>query len=155
MSRRHGWEPLYRCNTLKVNPAVENGADIVAAFQAGEFEIWRNHLYLVHVWRGQPHPGYDDGVTHLSIRRLDRRAVHDWRHFQRIKNELCGPEWEGLELYPAESRLNDEANQYHLYVVNGPTPFGSWEGRLVSGPEEAAKIGAVQRQLDAPLVPGT
>ena len=42
--------------------------------------------------------------------------MHDWRHFQRIKNELCGPEREAIELYPAESRLVDTNNQFHLFV---------------------------------------
>ena len=49
--------------------------------------------------------------------RRDRSATHDWRHLQRIKNELCGPEREAIELYPAESRLVDTNNQYHLFVL--------------------------------------
>lgn len=53
----------------------------------------------------------------LSIVRKDRKAIHDWRHLQRIKNELCGPEREAIELYPQESRLVDTNNQYHLFVL--------------------------------------
>lgn len=63
----------------------------------------------------------------LSIRRHDKLAIHDWRDFQRIKNELVGLENEGVELYPAESRLVDCANQYHLWVGKLTTlrfPFG-------------------------------
>ncbi len=59
---------------------------------------------------------------------------HDWRDFQRIKNELVGPEAEGVELYPAESQLADSANQYHLWVFDGSGfrfPFG-FNDRLVS-----------------------
>ena len=61
-------------------------------------------------------------MIHLSIRRLDREAVHDWRDFQRIKNELVGPEHEAVELYPAESRLMDTANQYHVWALAEPMP---------------------------------
>lgn len=54
--------------------------------------------------------------VHLTIRSRDGSPRHDWRDFQRIKNELVGEEAEGVELYPAESRLVDTANHYHLWV---------------------------------------
>jgi hypothetical protein len=57
-------------------------------------------------------------AAHLSIKTHDKRCVHDWRDMQRIKNELCGPEADGVEIYPAESRLMDEANQFHIYVMH-------------------------------------
>jgi hypothetical protein len=57
---------------------------------------------------------------HLSIKRLDKEPIHDWRDLQRIKNELIGEEYEAVELYPAESRLVDAANQYHLYAFRDP-----------------------------------
>lgn len=59
--------------------------------------------------------------------------MHDWRDLQAIKNELVGPEHEAIELYPAESRLVDTANQYHLWVLKDPSqriPVG-WTQRLV------------------------
>jgi hypothetical protein len=55
-------------------------------------------------------------VIHLSIKRVDREPVTDWRHKQEIKNMVVGPEFEGIELFPAESRCVDTANQYHLWV---------------------------------------
>ncbi len=80
--------------------------------------LFINELYVVSVFKNEPHGlGDDVDVWHLSIRRQDREAIHDWRHFQQIKNEICGTEREGLELYPAESRVLDAANQYHLYVI--------------------------------------
>ena len=106
-------------------------ADIRAQYRAiaSEEEIWRNDDYVVlkrdfeHLHLGK--------CVHLSIRRDDREPVSDWRDKQAIKNQLVGPECEGLELYPAESRLMDSANQYHLWVVCDPTsrvPFG-WTER--------------------------
>ena len=69
-------------------------------------------------------------VMHLSIKAHDKRCVHDWRDMQRIKNELAGTSAEGMELFPAESRLMDEANQFHIYCVHpmmGVLPFGQRE----------------------------
>lgn len=56
--------------------------------------------------------------VHLTIRARDGSARHDWRDFQRIKNELVGEEAEAVELYPAESRLVDTANHYHLWAFH-------------------------------------
>lgn len=90
-------------------------------------DIWMNDTYQVNV--------RDCGeMVHLSIKRLDKEAIRDWRDFQEIKNQLVGPENEGIELYPAESRLCDSANQYHLWVLKDPTarlPVG-WNVRAVT-----------------------
>jgi hypothetical protein len=58
-----------------------------------------------------------EGWVHLSIKRIDQLAIHDWRDLQRIKDELVGPDCEAIELYPASSRVVDQANQYHLWAV--------------------------------------
>jgi hypothetical protein len=89
-------------------------------------------------------------LTHLSIKRNDKECVHDWRDLQRIKNEICGPEHEAIELYPAESRLVDQANQYHLWVMpeGGMVPVGWFEGRIIGTPKEAAETGAKQRPFE-------
>ncbi len=49
--------------------------------------LWFNSHYVVHRHLIE---GTEDGAIHLSIRDNKRRAVRDWRHFQRIKNELAG-----------------------------------------------------------------
>jgi hypothetical protein len=98
-------------------------------------------------------------MVHLSIKRNDREHVIDWRDKLRIKNELCGPESEAVELYPSMNRVVDGANQFHLWVIGfagapktkaysedamerqyGLTfPFGFTEGRKVSDQDEARK----------------
>lgn len=81
----------------------------------------------------------------LSIKRIDKGPLHDWRHLQEIKNMIVGPEHEGVELYPAESRLTDTANQYHLWVLRSPEvrfPFG-FDRRLVQ--DEPTVGNSVQR----------
>jgi len=89
-----------------------------------------------------------EGGVHLSIKRIDQGPVHDWRDLQRIKDELLGPECEAVELYPAQSRMVDGANQFHLWGHRSPTfrfPFGFME-RLV---EHAPGHGAAQRAREA------
>ena len=81
--------------------------------------VFSNSGYVVLVFKREPHGLKGMTVWHLSIRRQDREAIHDWRVFQEIKNQICGPEIEALELYPKESRVLDTANQYHLYAIMG------------------------------------
>ena len=90
---------------------------------------------------------HNEYFTHASIKRIDKQPEHDWRVFQDIKNSLFGTESEAVELYPAESRLVDTANQYHLWVSRqGPLFSIGWrQGRRVSTHEEAMVVGAVQR----------
>jgi hypothetical protein len=114
-------------------------------FLAGE--TWMNALYVVIKTQ------LKSGFTHLSIRRTDRAACRDWRDFQQIKNELCGKEREGVELYPAESRLVDTANQFHIWVLPEKfvVPIGYFFGRQVSGSVDPGDLypGAVQRPFES------
>ncbi len=89
--------------------------------------IYENNLYHVKVTYSQP-------FIHLSITRHDGGSCNEWRHFQQIKNELVGPEHEAVELFPAEVRLVDIANEYHLWVCVDPAyrfPFG-FQRRVVT-----------------------
>jgi len=72
----------------------------------------------------------------------------DWRHFQQIKNEICGPEREGFEVYPAESRLVDTSNKWHLWVLLlGTTLPVGWNERDVQYEEHRSVPGMRQRPL--------
>jgi hypothetical protein len=94
---------------------------------------WKNSRYTVWVYELPEGPWGD--VTHLSIKRNDKEAIHDWRDLQRIKNEVTDPRREAVEIYPAEARLTDTANQYHLWVLalGKIIPIGFHDGRVVSG----------------------
>ena len=114
-------------------------------------ELWINDLYLVNVRRNIPCEAIKDEngnpilITHLSIKNKDRSAKMDWRNFQYIKNQLVGDECEGVEIYPAESRLVDGANQFHIWCFQNPEmrfPFGFFDGRLVT---EKKFFGETQR----------
>lgn len=111
-------------------------------------ETWKNDRYTVTKidWPALNINGRECPVIQLSIRRNDRAAPRDWRDFQRIKNELVGPECEGIELYPAASRVVDTANQFHVWCVADPEfrfPFGYTHGAQSSG----SYGGAVQRPI--------
>jgi len=120
-------------------------------------EVWTNNLYSVSV-RKRTGPGFFDAtkevyngfpkesgeVVWLSIKRHDKEPIHDWRDLQRIKNEVVGETAEAMEIYPAESRLMDASNQYHLFALHVEIPLG-FVGRAVKTPEEAESVGAKQR----------
>lgn len=97
-------------------------------------------------------------TVYLSFKTRDKQARHDWREIQRIKNELVGDDVEALELYPAESRLVDTANQYHLYCfpfLEFPErrfPFG-FHDRLVSEGSDPGGKGSRQRDFRKELKP--
>lgn len=118
-------------------------------------ELWKNASHTVIV---SPVEGGDmDKWVLLSIRRNDRAAERDWRVFQRIKNALVGPEREAVELYPAQSRLVDSANQYHLWVAPAGYSFQiGYMQRDIARVSEAAKHGATQREFEDedPLLEG-
>jgi hypothetical protein len=136
------WEPLQQATHLSINPDVlamagPNGIDL---------DVWLNNLYVASRRR------LSEDFIHLSIRRLDRSAAKDWRHFQWIKNQLVGPECEAIEIYPAESRVMDSANQYHLWCFADPKnrfQIG-WNERLVM---EESSMGSVQRRWPANMRP--
>jgi hypothetical protein len=105
-------------------------------------EVWVNDLYQVSVDRDSDLNRTGTPCVHLSIKRRDKLSMHDWRHLQQIKNELVGPEVEAIEIYPAESRVVDTANQYHLWCFPGQhIPIGWGERLVVDNPGG----GAVQR----------
>ena len=104
-------------------------------------EVYVNDIYQVNIDRSHPH------FIWLSIKRRDKTPVTDWRQKQTIKNELVGEEHEAVELYPAESRLVDTSNQYHLWAAKNKDfrfPLGFPERAV----EEEPGGNAVQRSFD-------
>ncbi len=116
------------------------------AHKQGELcDDYANEVYHVAVFWER-----EQGFAHLSIKRHDREPIHDWRDLQEIKNTIVGESCEAIELYPAEARRVDTANQFHLWACLDPEyrfPFG-FENRAVSGSKEAARVGAKQREIE-------
>lgn len=113
-----------------------------------EGEEWFQNDKYIGSLRKQEHPQEDGDILvmlHISFRRHDRGVQRDWRDTQRIKNDLVGEEQEMVEMYPAESRVVDTANQFHLWGVKGvPLPFGFPAGLRIDA-DETPIPGAKQR----------
>jgi len=91
------------------------------------WDMYANDTYQVLVERR-------GDFIHMCIRRHDGHPCKDWKDLQQIKNEIVGPEYEAAELFPAESRLVDTSNEYHLWVHPTPGyrfPFGFTANRCV------------------------
>lgn len=85
--------------------------------------FWANSHYLVFRREFLNEDG-TVALVHLSMRTVENDVRHDWREMQRVKNELCGTDWEAAELYPSEDRVVDMANQWHLWAFPFVLPFG-------------------------------
>lgn len=155
--KKDRWVPMKRAFYTKDEPpeiverimALNNCtyAEARKLLEEQKVEYWLNDLYQVALYRtGEG----DTMVIQLNIRRRDGKPIfRDWRHFQRIKNELVGRECEGIELYPAESRLVDTSNKYHIWCVPDPKyrfPFGFQE-RDVEPESLGTSPGLKQRKI--------
>jgi len=107
-------------------------------------EVWLNDKYQVNIKR------FPNDMIELSIKRLDKESIHDWRDLQTIKNMLASPEREAVELYPAETRLVDSSNQYYLWVMpeGFRFPFGFGERFIVKGHKGGWHKGSGQREFN-------
>ena len=109
-------------------------------------EIYVNDIYQVAVYRNEGAdslvhvPELKGRCTWLSIKRRDKRPVNNWQDMQTIKNRLVGVECDAIQMFPAESRMVNTANQYHLIVLpeDANVPFG-WGTRFVDTDNRVAK----------------
>jgi hypothetical protein len=100
--------------------------------------VWSNEVYTATLRRYQYGWPFGSGPwAIIGIYCEDGEPRHDWRDFQRIKNDLVGPEWEAVELYPAESRLMDPSNYYSLWCFSGKIQIGKDVGRVFKSPANA------------------
>jgi hypothetical protein len=76
----------------------------------------------------------DHSSCRIMVTNSDQSARRDWRDFQRIKNEICGEDWFGYEVYPPESDAVDPSNAFFIWCfrvrqlpdrcdMNGPRHF--------------------------------
>jgi len=112
-------------------------------------QIFQNSRYEVWARVTQPE-GMPTEMLWLSIKRRDKEPIdhNHWRELQRIKNEICGPDFEGVELYPNECRLVDTSNQYHMWILPPGVffPFGFQERAVVG--DDSSFDGSKQRPMD-------
>lgn len=97
------WQPLREGTPTVAAPSgLVDGEEYLKVYKNDRYTVWH---YCFGAW------------DHLSVKRNDQEPIHDWRHLQQIKNEICGSSREAVELYPASDRVLDACNQYHLWVL--------------------------------------
>jgi len=72
--------------------------------------VWENKYYSTTA-AVKP----DGSCVRLMITNADQSARRDWREFQRIKNQICGDDWVGYEIYPPEDQAVDPSNAFFLW----------------------------------------
>jgi hypothetical protein len=131
------WQPLTR---RQPDPGVVEAMEKMAGGHRVFDELWTNDEYEVFVrYLGDETRGLA-GPLHLSIKLYTRECARDWRELQAIKNDICGWEREAVEMFPAESRLVDQANQTHLWVLDAreKLPIGFSERSVMTEEESRA-----------------
>lgn len=93
-----------------IEPLVLQGID-----EYGEHWWSAQYQVVKRVYSNDPVFKSQHGMIYLGISNADQTARHDWRDFQAIKNQLAGPDWEGIEIFPAEERLVDPSNLFMLF----------------------------------------
>ena len=84
-------------------------------------ETWGNDRYTVNVHLLDSDR---DGFVELAVHNHNRTPHVPWRHLQQIKDEVMGADREAVQLFPADDRLVDTANEYWLYVYpTGKAPM--------------------------------
>ncbi len=139
------WQPLRDItkSMLPLEPDVES--------------VWANDDYIA--WKHKPEPAHDGWPPLVAItfkKHSKSHTAHDWRAMQWIKNQLVGEECEAVEVFPAESRLVDTCNQYHLWVSADPKmrfPFGFGERLIAEGPDKNMPNTARQRPWPSNMKP--
>lgn len=118
-TRRHkrtGWQPLVRVSPQAF--AKQTGKPTPEWME----EIWHNSAYMVFVANVfSPRLG---PLTQLMIQRRSGQDTRNWAHMQRIKNEICGEERVGIEVFPAQSGVADTDTTHHIWVLTPPQKLG-------------------------------
>ena len=138
------WTPFEQTTDSQGNDRCFDGTNWFDIYKNSRFTVLKRTITSSH--ENEPE------IVHLSIKRNDRAPIMNWRDLQKIKNELVGPECEAVQIFPAESRMVDTSNQYHLWVFSDPKvriPFGYRE-RLVA---EGNIMGAIQEPFEEHVRP--
>ena len=64
----------------------------------------------------------DGKVVHLAVTSLSQQRP-TWWEMQRIKSELAGLSATGVEVYPPDDQIVDDAHMYHLWILPESLPF--------------------------------
>lgn len=71
--------------------------------------FFKNNIYSVQIYKSK------NDKRFMGIRRHDESIDIPWKDKQKIKNELIGPEFEMVEVFPNVDQLVDQANMFWLW----------------------------------------
>ncbi len=108
------WQPLEQPDEYLPTSITRDHA----ALAAGRY--WVNDKYEVFVQTSLGELSADGWIA-ISMHRRDHGRDIPWADKQHCKNQLIGTECEGVEMLPANARLIDVHNTYHLFVNVDPT----------------------------------
>tara|TARA_Y100000310_G_scaffold299960_1_gene335241 strand:+ start:103 stop:537 length:435 start_codon:yes stop_codon:yes gene_type:complete len=91
-----------------------------SAWRDGHRDDWGNYCVLVSDLETEW--GH---IKHLWCRKKGSSLQWGWYELQAIKDKICGPEFDAIEVFPQVENLVDSANMRHLYVfMDRELPFG-------------------------------
>lgn len=82
--------------------------------------VWSNDWFVV---LGRDVRTKVGEVLHLAIRNAPNTDI-PWAEKMWIKNSIAGESAYAVEVFPSADRLIDEANMYHIWVLQARLPFG-------------------------------
>jgi hypothetical protein len=100
-------------DALAANSAFKGALHVAGRSLTAETTAHFNNRYEVLITEHDDH-------THLRVSRITREPINShWSEMNRIKNELIedGSRRWGMEFYPPEADLVDQANWYHMLIL--------------------------------------
>lgn len=101
--------------------------------EGGPVNVWRSRKYLVAQYREPPFAGLVE-VRRLTVNRVTMRSDGRWEdgiswdELMRCKRESGHGDWYGVEVYPRERDVVNDANMRHLWLLSEPLPIGWFDG---------------------------
>jgi hypothetical protein len=136
-----GWQTVYPEAAAEVSIPFE---PLQLEYTDRFGEAWRSSQYQVTRRRYDNDPVFGSryGMIYLGISNFDQTARRDFRHFQAIKNQLAGEDWEAIEIYPREDRLLDPSNLFmlwcfHVRIKVGGSARGVLPAKEAKAPQRA------------------
>ena len=116
-------------------------------------ECYENEVYAVYLYRKKNaddmihEDSFKGKCDYISLRRHDKKPTNNWQDMQTIKNRLLGTNCEAIQIFPAEDRMINTANQYHLIVFpeGYVIPFGFMSKRFVNTRNDHGGINAMRQ----------
>lgn len=112
------WSPWQKVGTEEIQSAYRACDEALPGVRGWTREahtVWKNDWLCVIV-RTIKQTSLGIPVEHAAFRTATMTEL-SWKEKQRLKDELWGPSYTAIEIFPRKSDLIDAANMYHLWVL--------------------------------------